>query len=44
LAIFEYIEIFHNRKRRHSSLGYLPPLEYETRSKHERQAANDSDS
>jgi len=28
-AIFEYIELFYNRKRRHSSLGYLPPLEYE---------------
>jgi len=22
-AIFEYIEIFHNRRRRHSSLGML---------------------
>jgi transposase InsO family protein len=28
-AIFEYIEVFYNRKRRHSSLGYLSPLEYE---------------
>jgi len=28
-AIFEYIEIFHNRKRRHSQLGYLSPIEYE---------------
>jgi putative transposase len=28
-AIFEYIELFYNRKRRHSSLGYLSPLEYE---------------
>ncbi len=27
--IFEYIEVFYNRKRRHSSLGYLSPLEYE---------------
>ena len=30
-AIFEYLEIFHNRKRRHSSLGILPPVEYELR-------------
>jgi transposase InsO family protein len=28
-AVFEYIEIFYNRKRRHSSLGYLSPVEYE---------------
>ncbi len=28
-AIFEYIELFYNRKRRHSSLGYLCPLEFE---------------
>ena len=28
-AIFEYIEIFYNRKRIHSTLGYLSPVEYE---------------
>lgn len=28
-AIFEYIEIFYNRKRMHSTLGYLSPVEYE---------------
>ena len=28
-AIFDYIEIFHNRQRRHSSLGYRTPIEYE---------------
>lgn len=28
-AIFSYIEVFHNRQRRHSSLGYLTPVEYE---------------
>jgi transposase InsO family protein len=27
--IFEYIEIFYNRKRLHSSLGYYSPEEYE---------------
>ncbi|MFF1691270.1 MULTISPECIES: IS3 family transposase [unclassified Streptomyces] len=27
-AIFEYIEIFHNRQRRHSALGYRTPIEY----------------
>ena len=29
-ALFEYLEIFHNRTRRHSSLGMLTPIEYET--------------
>jgi putative transposase len=28
-AIVEYIEVFYNRKRRHSSLGYVSPAEYE---------------
>ena len=27
--IFEYIEVFYNRQRRHSSLGYLSPVAYE---------------
>jgi transposase InsO family protein len=29
-AIFEYLEIFHNRQRRHSALGMLTPGEFET--------------
>jgi transposase InsO family protein len=28
-SIFEYIETFYNPKRRHSSLGYLSPANYE---------------
>lgn len=28
-SIFEYIEIFYNRQRRHSSLGYLSPVSFE---------------
>jgi len=27
--IFEYIEFFYNRKRVHSAIGYLTPVEYE---------------
>ncbi len=30
-AIFEYLEIFHNRQRRHSSLSMLTPVEFEVR-------------
>ena len=29
LALFDYIECFYNRRRRHSSLGYLSPAEFE---------------
>ena len=28
-AVFDYIEVFYNRQRRHSSLDYLSPAEYE---------------
>ena len=27
--IFEYIEVFYNRNRRHSGLGYMTPAQYE---------------
>ena len=29
LSLFDYIEVFYNRQRRHSYLGYLSPAEYE---------------
>lgn len=28
-SIFEYVEVFYNRKRRHSTLGYLSPADFE---------------
>jgi putative transposase len=31
-AVFEYIEAFYNRQRRHSRLGMLSPVDYENRS------------
>jgi transposase InsO family protein len=31
IAMFEYIERFYNRTRRHSTLGYLSPMQYESR-------------
>ena len=30
-ALFEYIEVFYNRQRLHSTLGYRSPAEYEVR-------------
>lgn len=27
-AMFEYIEVLYNRRRRHSKLGYVSPIEY----------------
>jgi putative transposase len=33
-AIFQYIEAWYNRKRLHSSLGYLSPVEFEQKSGH----------
>jgi transposase InsO family protein len=37
-AIYEYLEVFYNRRRRHSSLDYLSPTEYERRH-HQQQPA-----
>lgn len=31
MEVFKYIEVFYNRTRRHSALGYLSPAEYERR-------------
>ena len=28
-SVFEFVELFYNRERRHSSLGYVSPAEYE---------------
>lgn len=28
-AIFEYVEVFYNRQRLHSTLGYISPTDFE---------------
>ena len=40
IAVFEFIEGFYNPRRRHSSLGYLSPIDYERR--HDQRAADPS--
>jgi len=38
-AIFEFIEVWYNRERRHSSLGYVSPVQYERQLADQRRAA-----
>lgn len=38
-AIFEYLEVFYNRRRRHSSIGYVSPEEFELKYEEENMAA-----
>jgi len=39
-AVFEYIEVFYNRRRRHLSLEYMAPVEFERKSEQQRLAAS----
>ncbi len=31
LAIFDHLEVFYNRQRRHTSIGSIPPITFEAR-------------
>ena len=33
-AVFDYIEVFYNRRRLHSAIGYCPPAEHEAKLHH----------
>ncbi len=33
-ALFDYIEVFYNQRRRHSTLGQISPAEFERRAAH----------
>ena len=39
-SLFEYTEVFYNRQRLHSTLGYLSPLQYEESRKHPQVSAH----
>jgi transposase InsO family protein len=39
LALLDYIEVFYNRQRRHSSLGYVSPVDFELAALPEKLAA-----
>jgi putative transposase len=39
-ALFDYIEVFFNRRRLHSSLNYMTPVEYETNKIHQHNVAH----
>ncbi len=41
-AIFEWIEVFYNRERRHSTLGYLSPEKYEQESLNQKMKEEES--
>ena len=38
-AVFDWIEVFYNRQRRHSALGNIAPVEFERRRQQQPKAA-----
>jgi transposase InsO family protein len=38
-AIFEFVEVFYNRRRLHSSIGHMSPATFERRLREDRQEA-----
>jgi integrase-like protein len=41
MELFDYIEVFYNQRRRHSTIGYLSPAEFERRTAHGREGRLD---
>jgi putative transposase len=39
-AVFDFVEMFYNRQRLHSSLGFLTPAEYEAAMVHHDEAVH----
>jgi transposase InsO family protein len=39
-AIFAYIEVYYNRQRIHSSLGYFSPVDYERKEKQRKEVSS----
>jgi len=39
VKLFDYIEVFYNQERRHSTLGYLSPAQFERAARMEQAAA-----
>jgi hypothetical protein len=40
MALFDYIEVFYNQRRRHSTIGYISPAAFERRARTARESVS----